>query len=97
MEDEKKVKVLELNIGETNPAANTLIAMEMSDTKKTGFRRHSAARKKSIDRIFGKMSLIDVENDADTQVHKKMPRRSLVMPNRSLLTEGPDESDGPAE
>ncbi|KAI5540681.1 hypothetical protein TVAGG3_0040710, partial [Trichomonas vaginalis G3] len=58
-EDDKKVKVLDLGIGEKD----SLVAMEMQDSQKTGFRKpkHSAARKKSIDRIFGKIDQVEVD------------------------------------
>lgn len=94
-EDPKKVKVLELGIGENNKDTSSLIAMEMDDSKKIGYRKvkHSAQRKKSIDHIFGKMSLIDVDNSVDKTPLKHLPRRSLLAFDPAMIMKEPAESD----
>ena len=94
-DDETKVKVLELGIGEKDKQASSLIAMEMEDSKKIGYKKtkHSAARKKSIDHIFGKMNLIDVDNSVDKTPLKHLPRRSLLAFDPASLLKEPAESD----
>ena len=94
-EDDTKVKVLELGIGEKDKQASSLIAMEMEDSKKIGYKKtkHSAARKKSIDHIFGKMNLIDVDNSVDKTPLKHLPRRSLLAFDPATLMKEPVESD----
>ena len=86
-EDEKIVKVLNLGIGEVNPTTTSLIAMEMSDSKKTGYKssKNHAQRKKSIDRIFEKMNLVDISNDVDKRPLKTIPRRSLISFDPSIM------------
>lgn len=95
-EDDKKVSMYALGIGENDPKTNSLVALEMKDTKKTGFRgkrNPTPHRKKSIDGIFGKMNKIDVEDNLDKTPLKSIPRRSLMVTDPSSLMDGPDESD----
>ena len=93
--EDGKVKVLELGIGEKDTHSSSLIAMEMGDSKKTGYKKvkHSAARKKSIDHIFGKMNLIDVEDNVDKTPLKHLPRRSLLAFDPATILREPAESD----
>ncbi|KAH0790125.1 hypothetical protein GPJ56_006020 [Histomonas meleagridis] len=72
-----KVQMLDLNIGETDPTAKSLVALEMKDTKRTGFKR-SPQRRKSIDRIFSKVKSVNVDCEVDESILKKVPRRSLA-------------------
>lgn len=90
-EDDSKVKVLDLGIGEKD----SLVAMEMQDSQKMGFKRvkHTAARKKSIDRIFGKIDQVEVENKVDKTKLKGCPRRSLLALDIANIMSGPAESD----
>lgn len=94
-EEPKVVKVLKLGIGEENKNTNSLIAMEMQDTKKAGFRKrkYSASRKKSIDGIFGKINLLEVEDNVDKTPLKHLPRRSLLAFDPATVLKGPVESD----
>ena len=94
-EDEKKVKVLELKIGENETSTNSLIAMEMQDSQKTGYRnyRKQAIRKKSIDKIFGKMNTIEIEDNVDKKPLKHLPRRSLIALDPSIMKPELQESD----
>jgi hypothetical protein len=86
------VEVLHLQIGEEDPATNSLVAIEMKDTQRIGFRKGCNRRKKkSVDRIFRKLGTIGVA-DVDQTSLKGLPRRSLVSgANMSYLRN--DESD----
>ena len=77
--DDSVVTIPQLNIGESDPKATTLVALEMKDTQKTGFSKRRPMRKKSIDRIFGKIGQVELEDNVD-----KSP---------SILRDGPSESD----
>lgn len=90
--DDTHVKVLDLNIGENEPATKSLVALEMEDTQKTGFKK-DIRRKKSIDRIFGKMGKLKVESGIDKSVLKEMPRRSLTGDFDLAMMNDPSESD----
>ena len=90
--DENSVKMLDLNIGETNPATKSLVALEMQDTQKTGFKRE-CKRKKSIDRIFGKVGSVHVNSGVDQRKLKVMPRRSLNADFDVSVLRQPSESD----
>jgi hypothetical protein len=76
-EDNKLVRMMDLKIGEQDPATNSLVAMEMKDTHKIGF-RSKCNRKKSIDRIFKKVGTVDIAHDVDDSKLKDFPRRSLA-------------------
>lgn len=94
--DSSKVKVFHLNIGEKDPQAKTLIALEMQDTKRTGFKKEenrSGRRKKSIDRIFGRIDSIDVESGLKPAEMKVVKRRSLAADFDIAQIIGHDESE----
>ena len=74
------VKLIQLDIGEADPNTSSLVAMEMKEHREAGYKSRRAPRKKSIDRIFGKMGTIDVENNVDVSKLKQFPRRSLAGP-----------------
>jgi hypothetical protein len=90
-QQEELVSVLDLNIGERDPGRRSLILLEMADTQRTEF-RGKTTRRKSIDRIFGKIRTLSVAQVNKTQL-RGLPRRSLVSDiDRSWLAQ-PDESD----
>jgi hypothetical protein len=91
--DENVVPMLDLKIGEQDPATNSLVALEMQETHKTGFARKSS-RKKSIGRIFGKHSKVHIVHEFDRSRLKDLPRRSLA-PSciEPAFFAGPNESD----
>lgn len=90
--DENSVRMLDLNIGETEPATKSLVALEMQDTQRTGFRK-DCRRKKSIDRIFGKMGSVTVDRGVDERKLKSIPRRSLNADFDVAMLTQPSESD----
>lgn len=96
-EEEKPISVqmLQLNIGETEESSKSLVALEMHDTKKTGFRRNETGRRrKSIDRIFSKVNSVNVDSDVDPSILKREPRRSISNDiNLSKLNDQNRESD----
>ena len=94
-DDSKPVKLYALGIGEADPKTNLLVALEMKDSQKIGFKKRGRTplRKKSIDGIFGKINKIEVEDNLDKTPLKNVPRRSLMAMDPSLLGDGPDESD----
>lgn len=75
--DDSVVKMLDLKIGEQDPTTNSLVALEMQDTQKIGF-RHKPIRKKSIDRIFKKVKKVHIVHKFDKTPLKGIPRRSLA-------------------
>lgn len=75
--DDSVVKMLDLKIGEQDPTTNSLVALEMQDTQKIGF-RHKPIRKKSIDRIFQKVKKVHIVHKFDKTPLKGIPRRSLA-------------------
>ena len=75
--DDSVVKMLDLKIGEQDPTTNSLVALEMQDTQKIGF-RHKTIRKKSIDRIFSKVKKVHIVHKFDKTPLKGIPRRSLA-------------------
>ncbi|OHT05606.1 hypothetical protein TRFO_26545 [Tritrichomonas foetus] len=90
--DDNVVKLLSLDIGEKNPATNSLVALEMQDTKRTGFKK-AAQRKKSIDRIFGKIESVSVLRGVDPEKMASVPRRSLAADfdiSKMMLSESDD-------
>ena len=89
------VKVLELGIGEKDTQAGSLIAMEMEDSKKTGYKKNPtrASRKKSIDHIFGRINETDLDNSIDKTPLKNLPRRSLLSLDPGIIIKQPVESD----
>lgn len=91
--DGKSVKMLDLKIGEQDPTTNSLVALEMQDTEKTGFKRKNV-RKKSIDRIFGKMSNVHILTNVDKSKLKGLPRRSLTGNLNLSSLRDLSESDG---
>lgn len=75
-DDDGVVAMLDLKIGEQDPTTNSLVAIEMRDTQKTGFR--GRRKKKSIDRIFGKMRKVHIVHNVNQTVAANIPRRSLA-------------------
>jgi hypothetical protein len=87
------VKVMDLKIGEQDPETNGLVAIEMRDTQRIGFRKGcDRKKKKSIDRIFGKVGKIGVTHDVDESNLRDLPRRSLIS-GLELTSMRNDESD----
>ena len=74
---DKSVKMLDLKIGEQNPHTNSLVALEMQDTHKIGFKRKSKKRK-SIEKIFGKFDDVHITNNYKKSKLSSVPRRSLA-------------------
>jgi hypothetical protein len=90
--EDNKAELLDLNIGETDPAVKSLVVLEMKDTQKTGFRRTSR-RKDSIDRIFAKVGSFQMESGVDQQRLSLCPRRSLARDFELDGIQEPSESD----
>ena len=92
--NENTVHMLNLNIGEKNPATKALVAMEMHDTQKTGFKK-VPTRKKSIDRIFRKIDSVGIDSGVDPVKLRNMPRRSLAADFNisKLMNSESDEED----
>jgi hypothetical protein len=95
-EDDNRAKLLDLKIGETEPAVKSLVVLEMQDTQKTGFRR-TARRKESVDRIFAKVNSYNVESGVDQKRLSLCPRRSLARDFEFDEIHEPSESDDESE
>jgi hypothetical protein len=80
-------KMLALNIGENDPVANQLVAIEMGEVAKMKFKKPKAERRDSIRRIFGKMVHVDADNQvAAAKAAKLLDGRAN---RRSMLTNSP--------
>ena len=94
-QDDNVVKMLDLKIGEQNPLTNSLVALEMQDTKKTGFRRggNDNRRRKSIDKIFDKYNDVHIVHNVDKSKLASLPRRSLASSDIESIRRQYNESD----
>jgi hypothetical protein len=91
-DEEPPVQVFDLKIGETAPAGQSLVALEMQDTKKSGF-RSQAKRKESVGRIFGKLHTVSVARGVDERKLSGLPRRSVAGGFELAMLQAPSESD----
>jgi hypothetical protein len=89
---DNEANLLDLNIGETDPATKSLVVLEMQDTQRTGFKK-TTRRKESIDRIFAKTMSFKMESGLDQRRLSLVPRRSLARDFDFGVLNEPSESD----
>jgi hypothetical protein len=92
LDDDNCVRMLDLKIGEQDPTTNSLVALEMQDTNKIGFNR-KCTRKKSLNRIFGKIPQAHVVHEFDRSKLAGIPRRSLASGLDLIKLTASNESD----
>ena len=89
--------MLSLNIGENDPVGNLLVSIEMNKVSETQFNNKSLtpSRKRSIDKIFGKMVKVDTDNAKNEEAFKKLftpkpIRKTLYIPKNEIDIYDPD-------